>query len=150
MWSEEVQKTMISNEQKKTTDHIEEMTVENENRPRFSVKRYLLLQILLFVTSFSAVFTKKAAGETFLSFRFCLFYAGILFLCVVNALLWQQVIKKFPLTFAYSNRAIGIVWTMIWSKLFFADDITPKKIAGVVIVIIGICMYSLWGHNGKE
>lgn len=143
-----------------TLNTEENKTVQNPETPDnvqvkdkklgFSIKRFLCLQLLLFVTSFSAVFTKSAANEPFLSFKFCLFYAGILLMCFVNAIFWQQIIKKLPLTFAYSNRAIGIIWTMIWSRLFFGDIITPKKIVGVVIVIIGILLYSFWGHRGKD
>ena len=134
----------------KTTDNSSSSASKFEKKLGFSIKRYLLLQVLLFVTSFSAVFTKKAAGESFLSFRFCLFYAGILFMCFINAIFWQQIIKKLPLTLAYSNRAIGIIWTMIWSRLFFGDVISVKKIIGVAIVITGILLYSFWGHNGKD
>lgn len=141
---------MKASEEQKTTDNTEVDQNKKTGKLNFSIKRFLLLQILLFVTSFSAVFTKKAAGEDFLSFRFCLFYAGILFMCFINAIFWQQIIKKLPLTFAYSNRAIGIIWAMLWSRLFFGDVITPKKIIGVVIVIIGIILYSFWGHRGKE
>ena len=136
--------------EKKTTDNSSSFEGKLEKKLGFSIKRYLLLQVLLFVTSFSAVFTKKAAGESFLSFRFCLFYSGVLFMCFINAIFWQQIIKKLPLTLAYSNRAIGLIWTMIWSRLFFGDVITVKKIIGVAIVITGIILYSFWGHNGKD
>ena len=141
---------MKTSEEQKTTDNSEAVKNEKTGKLNFSIKRFIFLQILLFVTSFSAVFTKKSAGEKFLSFKFCLFYAGILLMCFINAIFWQQIIKKLPLTFAYSNRAIGIIWVMLWSRLFFGDVITPKKIIGVVIVIIGIILYSFWGHRGKE
>ena len=141
---------MKPNKEQKTTENVEEVKTEKTGKLGFSIKRFLLLQLLLFVTSFSAVFTKKAGAEVFLSFRFCMFYAGILFMCFINAIFWQQLIKKLPLTFAYSNRAIGIICAMLWSRLFFGDVITPKKIVGVIIVIIGIVMYSFWGHRGKD
>lgn len=137
-------------EQNKTTENIETSANIKEKKLGFSLKVFLCLQILLFITSFSSVFTKKAAGEPFLSLRFCIFYAGVLFLCVVNALFWQQIIKRLPLTFAYSNRAIGIIWAMLWSRLFFGDVITPKKIVGIAIIITGIVLYSFWGYRGED
>lgn len=84
------------------------------------------------------------------SFRFFLYYGGLLFLLAVNAIFWQQIIKRLPLTIAYANRAIGIIWGMIWSRLVFGDVITPKKIIGAAIVIVGIVLYSVWGSQNEQ
>ena len=63
-----------------------------------------------------------------------------LFLLGIYALLWQQMIKKFELSVAYANRAMAILWSMIWAVLFFHDRITIRNIVGVAIVLVGIVL----------
>ena len=58
----------------------------------------------------------------------------------IYALLWQQMIKKFELSVAYANRAMAILWSMIWAVLFFHDRITIRNIVGVAIVLVGIVL----------
>lgn len=124
--------------------------MENVKNKKLSLKVFLLLQLLLAVVSFCGVFSKLAAGVPMFSFRFFLYYGGLLFLLAVNAIFWQQIIKRLPLTIAYANRAIGIIWGMIWSRLVFGDVITPKKIIGAAIVIVGIVLYSVWGSQNEQ
>ena len=67
---------------------------------------------------------------------FTLFRIGV----YIIALLWQQMIKKFELSVAYANRAMAILWSMIWAVLFFHDRITIRNIVGVAIVLVGIVL----------
>jgi hypothetical protein len=46
---------------------------------------------------------------------------GVLF---VYAILWQQVLKKIPLTTAIANKSITIVWGMIFGLLFFEEKVS--------------------------
>ncbi len=55
----------------------------------------------------------------------------------VYAIIWQQVLKRFPLTTAYANRSFGIAWSFMWSVVLFQDTITLKKLLGVIVVLIG-------------
>ena len=68
----------------------------------------------------------------------------------IYAIAWQQIIKRLPLTFAYANKAIGVIWGMFWGLVAFGESITPKKIIGAVIVIAGIVLYSLWGNYEQD
>lgn len=113
------------------------------NEAKGNIKIYLLLHALLCVFSLSGVCSKFAAGEDFLSFRFFLFYGGVIFILGIYAVCWQQIIKRLPLSFAYANKAVTIIWGMIWGILFFSEELTPQKIAGAVIVIVGVVLYSL-------
>lgn len=107
-------------------------------------KKYLFyLHILLIVYSLSAVCSKLASTQKFLSFSFCLLYGIVLFLLALYALLWQQIIKHLPLTFAYANKAITVVWGILWGLLIFGEKITPGKVLGAVFVICGIVLYAL-------
>lgn len=56
---------------------------------------------------------------------------------------WQQVIKRVPLTIAFANKAIIVIWGLIWGKVVFHEKITIGKIIGVSIVVIGVIIYTL-------
>ena len=85
----------------------------------------------------SGVFAKLASGNPFLSLKFILFYGAEFCVLGIYALLWQQIIKRVDLSIAYANRAMAIIWSMIWAVLIFKDNITVKNIIGVIIVLIG-------------
>ena len=102
------------------------------------VKPLLLLHAIMLLYSVSTICSKLAAGETLLSIRFILLYSGLLFILFVYAILWQQVLKKMPLTTAYANKAVVIIWGLVWGSLFFGEQITVQKILGSLVIIIGV------------
>lgn len=106
-----------------------------------NTKAIIALNILLWFFSMSGIFSKTAAGEPFLSFKFIICYGGLLFIMFVYAIGWQQIIKRLPLTTAYANRAVTVVWGIIWGVIFFNEKITVGKIIGAVIVIAGVLLY---------
>ena len=86
---------------------------------------------------------KLAAKRDFLSPTWIAFYAGIIFVLAVYAVIWQQVLKSFSLPVAMCNKAVTIVWGMIFSALLFGERISPKKIAGALVIFCGIILLSL-------
>lgn len=101
-------------------------------------KDLLMLQVVFFVYSISSVVSKLASGKEFLSFEFLFFYGLDVIILGIYALLWQQVIKKFELSIAYANKAITLLWALTWGIVIFKEQITPGKVAGIVLVMIGI------------
>lgn len=106
------------------------------------LKTMLLLHILLMFYSASGILSKLAAGVDFLSWQFLLLYGGVLFILFAYALGWQQILKRMPLTTAFSNKAVTIVWGIIWGAVFFAEPITLLKVVGAILIIVGVVMYS--------
>ena len=104
---------------------------------------FAILHILLLVYSCGGIFSKLASFEPFLSLRFCLLYGGLIIVLGIYAVFWQQIIKKLPLTIAYANKAVGIIWSLMWGVVFFDEMISWRKILGALIVIVGIVLYSL-------
>ncbi len=104
---------------------------------------FLLLHVLLVVFSFGGVFSKMASGFEFFSFKFCACYGGLILILGIYAICWQQIIKRIPLTLAYANKAVTVIWGMVWGVLFFNEAVTVTKITGAVIVIAGVVLYSL-------
>ncbi|WP_418710181.1 transporter [Allofournierella sp.] len=101
----------------------------------------LALHLLLLVYSFSGCFSKTAAGQPFLSLKFILLYGGTLVILAVYALGWQQIIKRLPLTTAFANKAVTVVWGIVCGALFFGEAITPGKLAGAALIIGGVVLF---------
>lgn len=102
------------------------------------IKPIILLHVLLLVYSFGGISSKLAGSEPFLSFRFSLFYGIVLFLLFAYAILWQQILKKLPLVTAFANKAVTVIWGIVWGALFFREEITISKIIGALVIIAGV------------
>ena len=86
-----------------------------------------------------------------MSLEFCLFYTGMLAVLVVYAIGWQQILKHLPLTVAFANKSITVIWGIIWGAVFFGEQITPTMIVGAVVVMAGIVLFSIAdGEERKE
>lgn len=106
------------------------------------IKTLFGLHLLLMVYSCSGILSKLAAGCELFSIEFCALYAGILFLLALYAVGWQQVLKRLPLTTVFSNKAVTIVWGIVWGALFFLEPITVPKVVGAVLIIAGVVLFS--------
>ena len=85
------------------------------------LKVLFALHLMLMIYSMSGICSKMASQQDFLSFKFCLFYAIIIFLLGFYAIGWQQIIKRLPLTTAFANKAVTVVWGIIWGAVFFHE-----------------------------
>lgn len=110
---------------------------------KYKIKNIVFLQAVIIIYTIATVMAKFAAKYSFLSGHFFLFYALEISILGVYALLWQQAIKHFDLSVAYANRAVAILWSLVWAALFFGESITIKNIIGVLIVAIGIIIVNL-------
>lgn len=106
------------------------------------IKTLFALHMLLMVYSTSGILSKLAADVDFLSIEFCLYYGGVLLLLGFYAIGWQQILKRLPLTTAFSNKAVTIVWGIIWGALFFFEPITLPKAVGALLIIAGVVLFS--------
>ncbi|MBS5619185.1 transporter [Eubacterium sp.] len=107
------------------------------------IKTLFLLHIMLMIYSMSGICSKLAAEQKFLNFKFCLYYGLIIVLLGFYAIGWQQIIKRMPLTAAFANKAVTVVWGIVWGFIFFNEAITLGKVVGAVLVIVGIVVYAL-------
>lgn len=110
-------------------------------------KYFLLLHTLLIIYSLGGICSKKASAESFLSLEFLLYYLLLLLTLVVYALGWQQIIKVLPLSTAFANKAITVVWGLVWGKLIFNENITVGKLIGIGFIVAGIVLFS---YSGKS
>lgn len=103
-------------------------------------KTYIALQLLLFVSSFSGVCSKLAGRQALFSPKFFLFYGAMLLILMVYAMAWQQIIKRIPLSTAYLNKPIGMIWGILWGILFFQEHLTIRMVIGAAVVLCGMFM----------
>lgn len=108
---------------------------------KIPVKWFVILHIMIAFYSLGGLFSKMASTHEFLSLWFILLYGASLFTLVVYAFAWQQIIKRLPLTTAYTNKAVTVIWGIVFGRLFFDETITIKQVIGAVIIIVGIVLF---------
>ncbi len=117
-------------------------------KKKISIKDIIFLQAVIAIYSVSSIVAKFASGQEFLSGQFFLFYGLEVCALGIYAILWQQAIKKIELSIAYANKAMGVLWAMVWAVVIFHNDITVQNVTGVILVIAGtICLNS--SENGE-
>ena len=113
-------------------------------------KDIVLLQIIVMIFSLTSVTAKFASMQDAFTSSFFLFYGAELAILAVYALLWQQAIKKFDISVAYANKAMVLLWGLLWGTVIFRDAVNAKEIAGVALVIIGVIVINRGDNTGME
>ena len=110
----------------------------------FDPKWFMILHLLIAFNSLGGVLSKTASivqGEFgMLSLPFIGVYAAEIFVLFTYALVWQQVLKHIPLTTAFCNKSVGMIWTTLWGVFLFHEEITPVMILGAAIVLVGVLL----------
>ncbi len=121
-------------------------------KKRITIRDIIVLQAVVMVFSITSVVAKFASAQDFLSPGFILFYGLEILVLGIYAILWQQVIKRFDISIAYANKAMVLLWGLLWSVLIFSEKVTAKKLLGVLIVIAGVVILNLPEKetDGKE
>lgn len=113
---------------------------------KIKIKDILFLQMVFLIYSINSIVAKFASQQESFGIAFICLYGLEVLILGIYALLWQQVIKKFELSVAYANKAVTLIWAMIWGTLIFREQITPPKVFGILLVIVGIVIL----NGGKE
>lgn len=101
---------------------------------------FVALHILIAIYSLGGICSKFAAQQEFLSFWFIFFYGLVILNLGIYAIVWQQIIKHLPLNTAYANKAVTIVWGILWGFIFFQEQIKWNMLLGAAIVIVGVVL----------
>ena len=125
------------NNKEKNKENIENKNNKETTSKKVFIKNIIILQVIIMIYTLSTVAAKFASNEEFLSGKFILFYGIEIVILGVYAILWQQIIKKFDISIAYANKAMSLLWSVVWAIVFFKEDITVKNVIGIIIVIIG-------------
>lgn len=112
------------------------------NVKKSKLKILFLLHLMLMIYSMSGICSKLASEKSLFSSGFAFYYTCVIVLLGVYAIGWQQIIKRLPLTIAFANKSITVVWGFIWGVLFFREVITLGKVVGAISVIIGVAIFA--------
>lgn len=109
-------------------------------KEKSNIANIISLHICIIIYSISTVLIKKASYFDMLSLTYILFMVCSVAVLGIYALLWQQVIKKFNPSVAYSNKSITTLWTLAASAIFFGETIRINNIIGAFIIIVGVIL----------
>jgi undecaprenyl phosphate-alpha-L-ara4N flippase subunit ArnE len=107
----------------------------------------VLVLIASFVGSFGAAFLK--AGATRLEIRrwqsLLLNWqlAGGVACYLLSSVFFLMGVRKGELTILYPMVALGYVWTLLWSRMFFGEPFTRNKFMGLGLILLGIVCLGL-------
>jgi len=116
------------------------VATETLSTTRVPLKDFLLLHITLLLYAVVSVLGKYAGvnlaiKETTLA----LVFMTLEFLALgVYAILWQQTLRRMPLSFAYSNKGVCTLWACLFGLIFFGESLTWGKAIGIVVVLLGV------------
>ncbi|MBE5841933.1 hypothetical protein SAMN02910275_02193 [Butyrivibrio sp. INlla18] len=119
-------------------------------KKKIRVVDLLLLQSAVVIYSLSTVAANLASKHEFLSFEYIAFFGLEFVILGIYAIVWQQMIKKFQLSVAYANKALTLMWSMLWNFLIFSQGITPFKVVGVLLVVAGVIVMNSGAISEKE
>lgn len=105
---------------------------------KITIQQIFIIQLAVILYTFSGIAGKAAAGYELLSLPFIIWIGVELLILGCYAIVWQQLIKRFPLSTVYVNKATSIFWSMLWAFLFFQERITWKNLLGVAVIFVGI------------
>ena len=99
---------------------------------------FLFLHAIILLYTCSSVSIKQANFYSFPDMRCFAFYGISLFLLFIYAILWQQILKRMPVSTAMCNKSVTIIWGMLWGLLLFQETISIQMIIGAVIIFAGV------------
>ncbi len=110
------------------------------NTPLSSI---LLVFTASFIGSFGAVFLKMGAGRLHRELRSLLLNwrlaAGVA-LYLLSFVFYFLGLREGELSVLYPMVALGYIWTMVWSRIFFGEPFSRRKVGGIALILVGVVL----------
>ena len=103
---------------------------------------YLALIGAFLIYSFAPILSKAASVYGFLSLPYLLYLGGAIITLGVYAIIWQQIIKRIPVSDAYMFKGTSIIFVLLLSHFLFGESITLQNCIGAAVIIGGIAFYA--------
>ncbi len=110
--------------------------------PKVTIGTILFLAFAVAIYSFSGILSKLASQQDFLSFLYICYFAGIIVVLGIYAILWQIALKKVDLSQAFLFRSLGIVYGLLIAYFIFHEHISTQNIIGCALVMSGLVVIS--------
>jgi drug/metabolite transporter (DMT)-like permease len=103
---------------------------------------WLLLALSLLCQTAAVILAKSAAlrmdAPTPMAFATNAWYVGGLGCLVLQAFLWQLVLRRFRLTVAYLVTSLNYLLILAASRLVFLESVSVFNVVGSVVIAIGV------------
>lgn len=106
----------------------------------------MLVFLASFIGSFGAVFLKMGAGRLhrdlktiILNWRLAVGVAVYL----LSFVFYYLGLREGELSVLYPMVSLGYIWTLVWSRLFFKEPISGRKVVGLAMIMAGIVVLNL-------
>lgn len=110
------------------------------------VESMFLVLLAGFIGSFGAVLLKSGSAKLqhglrylFLNYKLA---AGVA-LFVGSSYFFVLGVRAGELSVLYPLVALGYLWTLLWSRLFFKEPVTRNKFVGIALILVGIAFIGL-------
>ena len=99
-----------------------------------------------FLGSFGAVLLKAGATRLHRDWRSLVFNKHLIVgisIFLGSSYFFVLGVRKGELTVLYPTLALGYLWTMVWSRVFFGEPVTKRKVMGIGLILLGIVVLNL-------
>lgn len=99
-----------------------------------------------FIGSFGAVFLKSGAARIERNLRSVIYNWRLAFgigLYLLSSVFFVFGMRRGELSVLYPLVALGYMWTVVWSKIFFGEPLTRSKFIAVGMILVGIAFLGL-------
>jgi|SRR5579884_4780 len=110
------------------------------------VSSMLLVVVASIFGSFGMVFFKSGATNLSGSMRSLLFNWRVLLgisLYLMSSVFFVLGVKHGQISILYPLVSLGTVWTLLWARLFFGEQLTRAKFMAVGLIMMGIIFLNL-------
>ena len=104
--------------------------------------QYIALVLVYLFYAGISVILKYTGIQTPLSMPWFIGLLGLIVTLGIYAVAWQQILKKVDLGVAYMFKGVSLIFIMLLLYLCFGEPITPMKLIGTGIIIVGIALYA--------
>ncbi len=106
----------------------------------------MLIFLAVFMRAGTSFFFKTAALSletySFINIATNLFYWVSFLFFFLRALVWQFVLHKYPLSFAYPFNSLALVILLLLGHFVFHENVQWNHIVGTVLISLGIVLLS--------
>ena len=106
----------------------------------------LLVFSASFIGSFGAVFLKWGAGRLHRDLASLVgnwrLAVGIA-LYLLSFVFYYLGLRVGELSVLYPMVALGYIWTVVWSRWFFGEPFSSRKLGGLVLIVAGVVLLNL-------
>jgi len=94
------------------------------------------------VYSCTSIFTKLSSLQEPFSLKYLAYMGCAVCVLAIYSILWQQIIKRMPISEAYMYKGTVLIFVMAISAVLFDEAITVSNVIGAVMIVTGIALFS--------